>query len=522
VREHETRGRQPAAQEERARPARRSPAIATTADRVLAIQRVAGNRAVAALTATHDRDRVVHRKLDATRFSAKAYGDKNLEGGFRLIGKSKFTQLTEVLTTYHAATTQAQELAALHDLVSACDAWLTSSYRSKKHSKSKGEEEAKKTVEVRDLKVAANAEIDAIGESLEPGTFDAMPGDARLVAAVRTLAKHLGLDVAGLAQLSADELTALYVDKVYAKVQMDRKANRETGAGGKVNEVLVKVLEADASQLPDGDDVKTVVQTVKAAKLGDRIAMGSKRAGKLTTGGTDTDTLTPSLPGWSDESQIKIDGNKDFRGKVAALLDVIADTKVGAALLAELGAPPEKAAEGEVHGTVKKTVLEIVPPAVSSAQRMTDDGTVMYSNSAAGTKIALDPDNHFVGENVGQGAQEPWRVRDAAVGLFHEMVHIYIKKKGGEVFTQEGETLQISDQGDMAEIRIVGIPYEKPKKGGGKVTFPFHDRTFNPFTENEFRKQFAALKGETEFYLRPTYAKVVGQVPLPTTPQQVT
>ena len=48
------------------------------------------------------------------------------------------------------------------------------------------------------------------------------------------------------------------------------------------------------------------------------------------------------------------------------------------------------------------------------------------------------------------------------------------------------------------------------------MCFPFSDPTYNPITENNYRRALAKSKGERDFWLRPSYANVAGQVKLPT------
>ncbi len=483
----------------------------------LGLQAALGNRATARAIARRQSGGVgtVQRRLDPAQFSKTAFSGQNLKAGTRLLGTSRFGAIQQALDAYHKTNNQADELAALERVVGACDAWLSSSYRTKKHAKAKQTEEDAKRKVVGDLKVAAVQEKNEITSHMHPDTFDRVGPDSGALAALSTLAGALHTTTDALKAMSDENLQAMYLDVVYAPLKMDRKANRDPGTRGQVHELMKKVEAVDLAKLPDGD-TKDLVAKFKRASLGNDIALNGARAGKFSGTGTQDEAVVPGIKGWDNSKQVSISGNDEFRQKINGLLKVIAQTKVGSMLLLELGGSPPNDI-GDTHSTAKETVLQIKPPSVSSAQRVDrSTGKVMYSNSAAGTSIAIDPDNSLLGENEDQGKKEPWRVRDGAVALFHEMIHIAIKRKGGEVFESledPSQKLRISDQGDIAELRIVGIDY-KPDK----VTYPFSDSSKNPVTENQFRKEYGELQNLDEVYFRPSYANVKGQVPLGSSP----
>jgi hypothetical protein len=169
-----------------------------------------------------------------------------------------------------------------------------------------------------------------------------------------------------------------------------------------------------------------------------------------------------------------------------------------------------------VHDEASVTVATIAPPSISSVSRF-DAGTgeYMYSASAGANAAVIDPDNPFVGPDLAQGVAEPWRIRHAAIGLFHELVHAYLAKTP-EVFKSvedEAITLTPGAQGGIAEVRVTGVPYEK-QEGDETYTFPFDDPEYNYISENTFRREFAASQGAEEVYLRPSYGNEPGQRPL--------
>jgi hypothetical protein len=233
-------------------------------------------------------------------------------------------------------------------------------------------------------------------------------------------------------------------------------------------------------------------------------------------GGSTDEQFAPDVEGWSGKNAMQISGNKDFRDKIKALLDIIKLVPVGKELLQGLGSAAE-VGEDMKHNEAKNTVVNISPPALSSVTRR-DQGTgqFMYSASAGASSVAIDPDNPFVGEDVTKGVAEPWRIRHAAIGLFHELIHAYLHKIGGEEFESaedKHKKLQIGSQGSLPEVRITGVPYEMDEDGH-KYTFPFDDPEYNYISENTFRREFAAAQGLEEVYLRPSYGNQPGQKPL--------
>ena len=212
------------------------------------------------------------------------------------------------------------------------------------------------------------------------------------------------------------------------------------------------------------------------------------------------------------------------------MIPMIAGTAVGKRLLEGIGGEPDL--DNPTHPAKKQAVVEIKLPKVTHLQYQAPGGDVRYGNAGGAKAITFDPESDVLGQ-PGQVAAEPWRQREPAVALFHELIHVYLAKIGGEDWTENGlvtgkgsttvgEKLHLSHDDEKSEVRIVGIDYKVPKADkSGDVTYPFSNPALNPITENEFRKQLAQSQGQATYLPRPTYATVGGQVPLPAGPQKV-
>jgi Effector protein len=488
----------------------RSPLVPGTTEGMLGLQATAGNRAV---------EGMVQRKLDATRFSKAGFRAAGLKPGFRLSGKTKFGKLEAALADYHAAKSRSEELVALDGVEAACDTWLQSAYRTKKHSAKKAAEEADKNTEITALKVEVKKERDEILSTIDHTTAASLDGTAAAGASVATLARALGLSPNDLKPMHPDNLRQLYASKVYLPYRAAEKAAQDQGMPGQVAKLMEQLGGVDASKLPDGD-TKDLVAKIQQSGITDKNRVGSEYEPKYATGGVTTEQVKPNVPNWADTSEIAIKGGDDFRTKVKAMIPVIAATAVGKLLLEGLGGA-EPDLEGTGHANRKQVVATIQLPKVTGVKYLTGGGEGRYEASTGGSTVTFDPENALVG-TPGQEAAEPWRLREPVIALFHELVHVYLNKKGGEKWREGGAELQVGDQGDVAELRIVGVDYKVKKPDGtGEVTMPFSSPSRNPITENEFRRQFAEIQGQATFLMRPSYGRLPGQIPLPTTPQKV-
>jgi hypothetical protein len=327
--------------------------------------------------------------------------------------------------------------------------------------------------------------------------------DAMVLSLAGLIAKKLGMTETDILSASADQIKAAYLDTIYAKLKMENKANRDPGILKTIQALIEKLSQIDPAKLTQDGEAAAFQAKVLTAKLGDTIALNGARAGKYSVGTQETRSRTLKSSS-GQTSALKTQGNKLFSDAVSDALDKIGNTGAGKLLLDAVAATGKE--------------LTIMAPSVSSAQRVGQDGTTYYSNSAGNGRVALDPENDIAGEDAADDKidTEKWRQRDASVALYHEMIHALIGNKGGEVWVSREDkdvTLKLGDQGEYTELRIVGLDYVDDKRG---VTFPFSDPAYNPITENQFRIALAKKNGEKVAYLRPFYANVIGQVKLTT------
>ena len=210
--------------------------------------------------------------------------------------------------------------------------------------------------------------------------------------------------------------------------------------------------------------------------------------------------ISPSL----GQGSLKIAGNAAYRAGVEKSLKRIAGTEVGQALLEAVG---------------KGENVTIRPAVVADVVRRDGHGSFFYENSGCGVTATFDPDNDIVGnpsESVLKA--EPWRRREPSIGLFHELVHVYVSQvhKSKEKFSAGGKSIQVSDSGFKGEVRAAGIPYRE-----NGVTYPFDDPSFNPISENAYRRELARADKDETYLQRTRYGDGneatdgrAGQIPL--------
>lgn len=489
---------------------------------LLELQRTIGNKNVNRLLKGAE-DAPLQRKLDEGKYSSDALAAAQMTAGKRLFGRTSFAKVKLALAAYYNSANQAEEFLNLNKILSACDTYLQRSTRTKTHKAAKQAREDRKMGLVNDLVADARAEISHLKANVEAPLLQHFIGEdpeAAVMAVSNKLAQVMGISLDALKAMSPEDLKVDFIEKVYLDYSMKTKALKDTGEKGKLIEQIELSLSTvytpiDASKLPDGD-AKDLYDKIKASQIDNPTAYRSSKAPKFIRGGSTDEKFQPDVKGWSKENEIQISGNADFQVKVKGLIETIKGVPVGQALLQGLGSA-ETVDEDMVHDKAKNTVVKIAPPSISSVSRKdATTGDYMYSASAGGSSVAIDPDNPFVGEDVTKGETEKWRIRDAAIGLFHEMIHAYLHKKGGEEFSakeDESKKLKIGSQGGMSEVRITGVPYET-EEGDNKYTYPFDDPEYNYISENTFRKEFAASKGLEEAYLRPSYGNQPGQKPL--------
>ena len=334
----------------------------------------------------------------------------------------------------------------------------------------------------------------------QPGVEVDSAEDRLVLSLAGVLAAKLGLPKS-LKDATADEIKSAYLDKVYAPMTMAKKALKDGGEVGPIHEIILTLLtDVDRSKLTPNGAAEDLVTKLASMKLDQKATLNTARAGKYSSGVQEDREVALSFDGTGAKCKLQVQGNKLFADMVETSLTDIGGTEAGKKLLGALA-------------NAKDKKFQIVAPSVSSAQRLATDGTMLYSNSAGRGKVAFDPQNDLAGEDASPDklAAEKWRQRDPSVALYHEMIHALIGNNGGEDWTTSGKTIRIGETGDVTELRIVGINY-KTTIDGLEVTFPFADETYNPISENAYRKALAQKKGVPP-QVRPYYANVAGQIP---------
>lgn len=155
----------------------------------------------------------------------------------------------------------------------------------------------------------------------------------------------------------------------------------------------------------------------------------------------------------------------------------------------------------------KKVIIQ--PPSMADVVRIAE-GKFLASNKAGGNVVTFDPENHLLGADETLAYAHPWLRRDAIIGLYHELLHCYFHFHPQTIYDETRSVkLSITGAGTIEdEARITGT---RLLKDG--VMFDFHDphylariyRDSELFTENHFRAEFADLRGQGGYYIRPHY-----------------
>ncbi|ADB16168.1 hypothetical protein Psta_1493 [Pirellula staleyi DSM 6068] len=375
-------------------------------------------------------------------------------------------------------------------------------------------DEAKVTFQNDDIS-GTIAKLKEMKQFIDNPDVDYPLGDEVFVnSSIAVMCKAVGMTPQEFVQKDAEDLKAYFIENVYAPMKVKQRKAQPVGSLGDICQFADLLHGFDPQAIQD-DDVKEWLQKLKDSTIG-QSAMGvlnGNRPGKFTSGGVANEDVALNLPNWPQNGVIKINqGNDAFKNKTKAVLNEIATTPMGKQFLIDCagGDPP----------------IAITPPSVASAQRIDPSGKVLYSASEGNGSAAFDPDNDVTGaDDSPQLLQnEPWRQREPSIALFHEMIHCYIYQKGGEDFTAPSDnsvTIRVGHTGDLAELRIVGIPYDHDAGGGRIVRFPFDDVNYNPYSENAYRKALARAKGKNQTDLRTHYMNIKGQVKLPNAPVNV-
>ncbi|TKI02249.1 hypothetical protein [Martelella alba] len=114
------------------------------------------------------------------------------------------------------------------------------------------------------------------------------------------------------------------------------------------------------------------------------------------------------LDGVKIATKITIFGNDLFLAKVTKCLNDIKQTSLGRKILLAL--------------SEKKFMIQ--PPTMSAIVRVVKGR--FYAKNSAGGAIAFDPGNFIIGDGV-NALKEPWRYRDPAIALYHELLHLFYR-----------------------------------------------------------------------------------------------
>ncbi|KMW74557.1 cytotoxic necrotizing factor [Photorhabdus luminescens subsp. luminescens] len=198
---------------------------------------------------------------------------------------------------------------------------------------------------------------------------------------------------------------------------------------------------------------------------------------------------------------ITITGNDLFINKVTHVLDEISEIPSGNIVIQEL----------------EKQGLNIKPPTMDAIVREKDGQ--FYARNSAGSSIAFDPENHLIGTEE-KLAEEPWRSREPAIALYHEMLHIYYNRYPTWFTSIDNKIIDQKVSGGsslLEESRIVGTKYYANDKN---TLFDFSNSDYllennsALLTENRFRAEYSLFKGENEYVIQPYYGKGDSQIPL--------
>ncbi|AWK42176.1 MULTISPECIES: putative adhesin [Photorhabdus] len=201
---------------------------------------------------------------------------------------------------------------------------------------------------------------------------------------------------------------------------------------------------------------------------------------------------------------ITITGNDLFINQVTHVLDEISEIPSGNIVIQEL----------------EKQGLNIQPPTMDAIVR--EKNGQFYAHNSAGSSIAFDPENHLIGTEE-KLVEEPWRSREPAIALYHEMLHIYYNRYPTWFTSIDNKIIDQKVSGGFSlleESRIVGTKYYANDKN---TLFDFSNSGYllennsALLTENRFRAEYAIFKGESEYVIQPYYGKGDSQIPLTST-----
>lgn len=503
--------------------------ISTTAATLLSLQRSAGNRATSGLVQQVQQGpsgvTPVQRLLDQ-KYQPASMKSAGLKPGKTLFGKTDFAKLVDSLGAYFLAGTTVGQYRALAKVEERVTGYQSSKSRNQTRKGAAKTREDTKQRFVQQLSTDVQKEKEALDASptgdLLDAHKDASPETAVLVVG-QNLARDLGLGgVDQILGLSADELRKQFIKEVYLPQYMaERSGQKRTGLSmAEQLDQIRSVNRIDPATLPRDSRALRLFSLLEQADLGKSV----RTLSDPKFGGDKVEDFVPAVKGWDQTKSLAIKGGDDYRAKVKAMVAEIALTPVGAQLLRGIGGVSRAEGESEqnVHPETKTQIAKINPPTLANVNfKDSRTGQYMYANSAGKGAATVDAFNDVIGADPGKVKDEPFRKRDAVVGLFHELVHVYLGEVNEEPFKSSEDPSETMKCGLMYEPRVAGIRIQETRNGK-TLTFPFDQEDFNPVSENTFRRQYAELKGEDEYYVRPYYlATDKSEVQGPTTKQKV-
>ena len=197
------------------------------------------------------------------------------------------------------------------------------------------------------------------------------------------------------------------------------------------------------------------------------------------------------LQGTRTATKIAISGNEFFISLVTNVLNGIKQTPLGQKILLAL----------------REKAFTIHPPTMSAIERVKDG--IFYAKNSAGGAIAFDPGNFIIGDGTTLKA-EPWRNRDPAIALYHELLHIYYDNYPAKFKPVGDETVKIirGVPKELEEAMITGVSFNDAKTN---KLYNFIDDNYikengqELISENQFRKEFARMKVQDLYFIRPYY-----------------
>lgn len=465
------------------------------------------------------------------RLDENTYSSANIKGsghkpkGF--LRKSSFRKILDALDNYFKANDKATEYGELLKVKNAIAAYEGSKHRSKTSAGEQGKQALVGRLK-NDIETEINSLKSGFNDQFDNSMYIAFKGDDEemLVNMVgENFAAQLGFGYDDFLSKSPAFIKDKFKTEIYLKARIKEQRAEDTGKEGALIEQIDFMLNANAvdeNKLTDGSNAKKLITLLKTEGIGKSVK--NEYDPKFGQNANATEEYQPDIEGWNKSNFISLKGGDTFKAKIKGLVNIIYQTNVGKRLMSGLGGPSgaEGKSDANVHSENKKKLVTLKPPSLVNIERQ-DSGTGenMYKNSAQAGIVSIDPSNNILGSEK-QGQDEPWRRRDAVIALFHELVHVYAENVPDKPWESLEDPEQTYNTNSQDETRVTGIKVQE-ERNGRTYTWPLQDPSYNYVSENTFRKEYAALKDEEEYYVRPYYSPETfkNQVQGPTDKQKV-